>query len=92
MNKKDIYKLTPGSWLEILWLDASPEVGMLIEKPEHCKGDVSLHMFYPHRKLNHVDSHAVHSQISNVLGSTWPVPISTEDRRLEVPVKIKKSK
>ncbi len=83
MNKKDVYKLTPGSWLEVLWKDAPPEVGMLVSKPQQCKGDVSLQMFYPHRRFDHVDSHAVHTQISNVLGSTWPVPLSPAERRLD---------
>ena len=84
MKKKDLYKLTPGTILEILWLDAPPEAALLLEKPEKRKGDVSLLLFYPDRAV--VDSHATHEQVHGVLGAMeFPPCVSPEAMRLALP-------
>ena len=84
MKKKDLYKLTPGTILEILWLDAPPEAALLLEKPEKRKGDVSLLLFYPDRGV--VDSHATHVQVHGVLGTIeFPSCVSPEAMRLALP-------
>ena len=84
MKKKDLYKLTPGTILEILWLDAPPEAALLLEKPEKRKGDISLWLFYPDRAA--VDSHATHEQVHCVLGAMeFPQCVSPEAMRLALP-------
>ena len=81
MNKKDVLKLKPGTWLEILWADSPSSVAMLLEKPRNERGDVSLHCFYPESQT--VDSHAVHSQIVRVLGNVAiPEPQCSRELRL----------
>lgn len=65
--KAEVLKLKPGTFIRLKWLDASDEIALLLEKPEREKGDVSLKCFYPHRSTT--DSHAVHSQVMENLGS-----------------------
>lgn len=80
MDKKKVCKLPPGTFVEILWADSKPTVGMLLEKPQRSNGDISLTVFHVDSKA--VDSHAVHSQVSRVLGSVaFPAPVSDENVR-----------
>ena len=66
MTKKDIYKLTPGTWLEIRWDDGPPEAALLLAKPQPGRGDVSLQLYFP--RVPEANWHAVHSQVTRVLG------------------------
>ena len=66
MTKKEIYKLKPGTWLEIGWDDVPPEACLLLAKPEPGPGDVSLTLYHP--SLGESNHHAVHTQIRAVLG------------------------
>ena len=80
MDKKKVCKLPPGTFVEILWADSKPTVGMLLEKPQRSNGDISLTVFHVDSKA--VDSHAVHSQVSRVLGSG----VSSTRKRRERPL------
>lgn len=84
MNKKGVCKLRPGTFVEVLWKDAPPEVAMVVEKPTMQKGDMAVKLFYPKRKVDHVDNHAVHTQINRVLGNVHiPDPVSPPETRLK---------
>ena len=45
MTKKDVYKLKPGTWLKVTYLDSEPDVALLVEKVVRGRGDVSLKLF-----------------------------------------------
>ena len=53
LTKKEVYKLKPGSWLIVKWLDAPNSLHMLLAKPIPETGDVSLFVWNPsfHRGL-----------------------------------------
>lgn len=71
MTKAEIYKLTPGTFLEVRWNDASNSVVLLLEKPERQRGDVSLKCL--HQTTGLVDTHIVHGQVVAVCGQmAWP--------------------
>ena len=42
LPKKEIYKLKPGTWIELRWKDAPNSIGLLAEKVEAGKGDISI--------------------------------------------------
>jgi hypothetical protein len=70
LTKKEIYKLKPGSWLIVKWLDAPNSLHMLLAKPIPEKGDVSLSVWNPvvpqgsHRTLN--QTRITHNQVIGV--------------------------
>jgi hypothetical protein len=70
LTKKEIYKLKPGSWLIVKWLDAPNSLHMLLAKPSPEKGDVSLSVWNPvvppgsHRTLN--QTRITHNQVIGV--------------------------
>ena len=70
LTKKEIYKLKPGSWLIVKWLDAPNSLHMLLAKPIPEKGDVSLSVWNPvvpqgsHRTLN--QTKITHNQVIGV--------------------------
>lgn len=93
MNKKDVLKLKPGTFVEVLWLDSPPEVGMLVERTKDRPGDVAVKMFYPNRSACHVDSHAVHTQINCVLDRiSIPSAVSPPEKRFVVKAKLDRCK
>lgn len=67
MNKKELAKCKPGTWLLIHWNDSEPCVAMLLEKVDRdLVGEVSLKCFYP--ETYDVNSHAVHTQVLEIKG------------------------
>lgn len=58
--------LKAGQLLEILWRDHKPTIALLLEKPEKCKGDISLHLY--HFKTKSYDNHATLSQVRAIRG------------------------
>ena len=70
LTKKEIYKLKPGSWLIVKWLDAPNSLHMLLAKPVPEQGDVSLSVWNPvvpqgsHRTLN--QTRITHNQVIGV--------------------------
>lgn len=91
MKKKEVLKLVPGTWLEILWFDAQPTAALLLSKPDKCKGDMALELYHPSAGMVH--NHAVHTQVSAVLGyTTAPACASAGDTRYTEFKKSKKSK
>ena len=47
LTKKEVYKLKPGSWLIVKWIDAPNSLHMLLAKPIPEPGDVSLFVWNP---------------------------------------------
>ena len=75
MDKKQVCKLRPGTFVEVLWADSRPTVGMILKKPVRENGDVSVTLL--HCDTLDVDSHAVHTQITKVLGKAeFPATVS----------------
>ena len=73
MDKKQVCKLKPGTFVEILWTDSKPTVGMILKKPVREKGDVAITLL--HCDSLEVDSHAVHTQITKVLSHFSLLPM-----------------
>lgn len=70
MKKSEVYKLLPGTFLEVWWNDASNSVVMLLETPERGAGELSIKCLH---QDGHVDSHVAHTQIVKVRGHVkWP--------------------
>lgn len=46
MDKKQVCKLKPGTFVEILWTDSKPTVGMILKKPVREKGDVAITLLH----------------------------------------------
>lgn len=69
LSKKVIYKLKPGTWVELRWVDSPNSVCLLVHKVEQSKGDCTL---YTQEVVNgHLmpcNTHAVHDQIVAVHG------------------------
>lgn len=40
--KKEIYKLKPGTWIELRWKDAPNSIALLTERVAPGKGDISI--------------------------------------------------
>lgn len=72
LTKAVVMAIKPGTLIEVKWQDSPNTVGILLEKPERERGDVSLRVWYPDDpvtgSLSHVDSHAVHGQVVAVHG------------------------
>ena len=68
VTKKQALKLKPGTWLEVRWNDAPNEIGLLLEIVPNTRGEVDLRMFWANRKRDVVDKHAMHTQITRVIG------------------------
>ena len=67
LPKKDVLKFKRGALLEIKWRDSHNTFGVLIDKPEKCKGDVSLNLWFPADRSvgakGSANTYAVHSQV-----------------------------
>jgi hypothetical protein len=86
MDKKQVCKLKPGTFVEILWTDSKPTVGMILKKPVHKKSDIAITLL--HCDSLEVDSHAVHTQITKVLGKAeFPEAHTPQHVRFVVPKK-----
>lgn len=65
LTKREVARLTPGTLIQLKWMDGPDTVGLLLEKIDKSKrGEVSLHVF-DGKGSNH---HPVHNQIVAVLG------------------------
>lgn len=70
MNKKEVAKIKPGTWIEIKWNDAPNSVALLIGRDGlGVSGDMSLECahFDAKGKMS-VHSRVVHSQVVRVIG------------------------
>ena len=47
ITKAEFYKLKPGAIVEVIWNDAPPKVGILLDKPERAIGEVSVDVLVP---------------------------------------------
>ena len=72
MNKKDVCKLYPGTWILVGWTDSDPEIALLLEKPQRQNGDVCFDVFLPDSE-NHIDT-ITHTQVLDIVSFNLDVP------------------
>lgn len=62
MNKKDLSKVKPGTWIEVWWNDNPNTTVLLLGKVDpKLKGDISLLCFDP--DCDEVNRHITHTQV-----------------------------
>ena len=79
LTKKEVYKLKPGSWLIVKWLDAPNSLHMLLAKPIPETGDVSLFVWNP---LVPQGSHRTYNQTTITHDQVVGVHSVTEEPKL----------
>lgn len=67
LPKKEIYKLKPGTWVELRYRDAPNAPALLLSKAEQCPGDSSVHVLSMSGPVP-MPTWLVHSQIVRNLG------------------------
>jgi len=71
LPKKEIYKLKPGTWIELRWKDAPNNIVLLAERVVPGKGDISIRYFdVADGKVTWKQNHwrGVHDQIVAIHG------------------------
>ncbi len=70
LPKKEIYKLKPGTWIELRWKDAPNTVHLLTERVIPGKGDLSVEVQSVIKgRLHHRSMSITHDQIVATHGS-----------------------
>jgi hypothetical protein len=65
LNKREVARLTPGTFIRLKWMDGPDTAALLLEKMDRNeRGEVSLHVF----DGEEVSHHPVHNQVVAVLG------------------------
>lgn len=64
LSKKELYKLKPGTWVEVRWLDSPNTVHLLTERVIPDKGDLSVEVQSVIKgRLHHRSMSVTHDQI-----------------------------
>lgn len=70
VTKDRVMRCRPGTVLTVKWLDAPNQRGILLEKPQRERGDVSLRILWDDGDIN---SHAVHDQVVAIHGNAFEI-------------------
>lgn len=86
LPKSQVYKLLPGSWLEVQWKDSPPSMCLLLERFERCSGDscadvVPFHGLKQRRHdFSDLSLNITHGQVVGVLGHIVPPPCRVDSK------------
>lgn len=65
LTKREVARLTPGTFIQLKWMDTPDTAALLLEKMDRAEhGEVSLHVF-DGKEVSH---HPVYNQVVAVLG------------------------
>ena len=65
LTKREVARLTPGTFIQLKWVDSPDTAALLLEKMDRAeRGEVSLYVFDGEK----VTRHPVHNQVVAVLG------------------------
>jgi len=81
MNKREVCKLKPMTFIELEWDDSPNSVVLLLEKPEPRLGDVLLHCMYDDGTISR---HATHTQVVSILGKLQFPDIDWKSKYIEL--------